>query len=281
MLLNKFRKSAPFRKSKSIAKRIPKALKKVRSTKQDYLDKPPILVNSLPKSGTHLLMQLANAIPMTVNFGAFIAQTPSLTLREKPDSKIVSQLKSLVPGEVSGAHIFHTDLVENAILNLGALHLFIYRDPRDVIASEAFYLAKMNRWHRMHKHFKKLDTPSSQFKMALNGHSDLYPEANIRLLPYANWIRAENVLSFRYEDLVGPKRGIEIERLISTWMSRSSTGSRSNISVEYLLSAIDPSKSHTFRNGVSGKWRDNLSRKEIENVTKKLEPSLIAFGYET
>ena len=36
------------------------------------------------------------------------------------------------------------------------VHYFVYRDPRDVVISEAHYLREMNRWHRLAPYFRKL-----------------------------------------------------------------------------------------------------------------------------
>jgi hypothetical protein len=184
-----------------------------------------------------------------------------------------------MPAETVGAHLHHLPEVEDALEQINALHLFIYRDPRDVINSEAHYLSDMNRWHRMHKHYSKLDDHQARLALALDGLDDRYPEVNARLLPYVGWITAPGVVAIRYEDLIGPRQSEEISRIVSAWQSRGGQTTRPDDVVAHVREAIDPGKSHTFREGGSGKWRNTMTEAEAQRLTERLEPSLAAYGY--
>ena len=105
----------------------------------------PILANSFPKSGTHLLVQILEALPDVRDWANFIASTPSLTLKETKGSTSAKRLHNLGSGELVGSHLFYSEEIRAAIKERGILHYFIYRDPRDIVVSEVNYLTKMNR----------------------------------------------------------------------------------------------------------------------------------------
>lgn len=245
----------------------------------DFLTEPPIVVNSLPKSGTHLLLQITRAIPSSRYFGRFIATSPSLTQRQRSSIELSRRISRLMPAETVGAHLYYSAELSDAIERINALHLFIYRDPRDVVTSEAHYLSDMNRWHRMHKYFHDLPNDKARLKLALDGLDERYPDANARLLPYAGWVDAPGVVAVRYEDLIGARQGVEIARIVSAWQARRDGTTETDELSARLGRAIDPGKSHTFREGGSGKWRSRMNDAEAKSFTERLEPSLNAYGY--
>lgn len=244
-----------------------------------YAAAPPVFANSLPKSGTHLLLQVTRALPGTRYLGRFIATSPSLTQRERHPRILADKVTRVLPGETLGSHLHYSPDVAVAMASINSLHLFIYRDPRDVITSEAYYLAEMNRWHRMHKHFNALSGHKARLLLALDGLDTHYPEANARLLPYSGWLAAPDTLAIRYESLVGPHQSEEIDRIVSAWRACGGTAAGTNNLVARLIEAIDPGKSHTFRQGGIGKWRRGMSDAEAEVFSNRLIPSLTAFGY--
>ena len=272
-------RSAVFRKGKAFTREPLLRMQRVAVHPSDFAGAPPIIVNSLPKSGTHLLLQVTRALPGTRYFGRFIATSPSLTQRQRTPKALSRRIIRTLPRETLGAHLYHFPEIARALERINALHLFIYRDPRDVVTSEAWYLAEMNRWHRMHKHFHALNDEKARLSLALDGLDARYPEANARLLPYAGWIHAPNVVAIRYEDLSGPRQGDEIARIIAAWRACGAETKEVDNLVQQLREAVDPGNSHTFREGGSGKWRRGMTEPEAEDFTRRLEPSLIAYGY--
>lgn len=273
------RENPIFRKGLSFVQEPAARLERLMKDNRDYSGCPPIVVNSLPKSGTHLLLQITKALPNTRYLGRFVATTPSLTLRERSEEDLAKRINRVLPCETLGAHLHYSKSTAEAVGQINALHLFIYRDPRDVIASEAHYLAKMNRWHRMHSAFKVKTDIRSRFQLAIDGVDARYPEANKRLLPYAGWLTDPDVIAIRYEDLAGPCQRAEIGRIVEAWRDRRGKATGVDGLVSILHNAIDPHKSHTFREGGTGKWRRGLTDAESDQVSSSLYPSLAAFGY--
>ncbi len=267
--------SAPVRKGLAFAKRIPRAVARRAARGEDYRTRPPIVVNSLPKSGTHLLMQIAEALPGRRNFGVFIAQSPSLTLRTRGQEEIDALIAGMVPGEVVGAHLHYTPETAAALRGVNAVHLFIWRDPRDVLLSEAHYLAEMNPWHAMHKTFKALPDPESRVRLAITGTGDgRYPGAEERIGAYMDWPTAPGCIGLRYEDLVTPEtQERECRRILEAYAA--ACGEEAGLpSTRELVAAIAPERSHTFSKVGGARWREEMSGDNLALRQVRLGPWL-------
>ena len=257
--MNKILYSAPFRKAKALANRAPRAIARLTASPHDYQTRPPIIVNSLPKSGTHLLMQVAQALPGTVQYGSFIAQTPSYSLKERSVGQVVNRIKSLAPGEIVGAHIYHNPAVAKAMDDRNALHLFIWRDPRDVLISEAHYLGEMARFHAMHKTFAAVAGKQDRIRMAIEGVDDRYGDCTKRVGAYMGWRGEHNTTVLRYEELTDPAtQTAHLARIVTALNNRSGNDLDVQATVQRLIEAIDPEKSHTFHKGGAEKWRTEM-----------------------
>src|SRR5262245_30165889 len=68
--------------------------------------RPPVLANSFPKSGTHLLDQIADALPDRLNYGAFLSSmTSSFQYRLRTNESTLRFINRTVPGELVRAHL--------------------------------------------------------------------------------------------------------------------------------------------------------------------------------
>ncbi|MFN3573963.1 MAG: sulfotransferase domain-containing protein [Phenylobacterium sp.] len=268
------------RKLLAYALQAPRAIARSASSQSNYAQRPPILVNSIPKSGTHMLMQVARAIPNTSYYGSFVARTPSWSRTARSPSTIARLIRKATPGEVIGAHLPYDMETVAALASLNALHIFIYRDPRDVVISEANYLAKMNRWHSMHRVFSRLSSDEERIRTCIEGTSDpQFPNVNTRLIGYAPWLSTPGVISVRYEDLYGAKRDQEIMRIVHQYERQSGSSIDQN-SLRSILNAIDPTRSHTFHSGGIEKWRTLMSEANQQLFRSTASPLLSSLGYQ-
>lgn len=248
-----------------------------------YRTRPPILVNSFPKSGTHLLLQVLGAFPAVRDLSRFCASMPSLRHRERSVASTTRTLRWVVPGELMGAHLFYNEAHATALRNLHYVHYFIYRDLRDVVVSEAHYLTSMNRWHRLHRVFSALPDDRSRIRLAIEGAPDPtlgYPNIRRRLERYRAWLGRDDVICVRFEDLL-ERRETTIRRLAVAYLERAGLG-EANLDqwVARAQAAIDPAGSRTFRRGEIGSWRaafDQDARQHMDAVAGDL---LIELGYE-
>lgn len=251
------RRSNLARKSLAYALQVPRTFHRLSSKPGSYRSHPPVIVNSIPKSGTHLLMQIARALPRATYYGSFLAQTPSISLKRRTQSEVDFHLSRIVPGEVVGAHLFYSPQTSARMEAINALHLMIVRDPADILLSETHYLAHMNRFHRMAGEFRGL-SEADRVERALNGspeRPDLYPAFAERIRPYAGWLDDPRVMLLRYEEfetVAGRERAVE--RILSAWEAHTEGGETGDIEAfkTVALAALAPEKSHTSSNREKG-----------------------------
>lgn len=264
---------------------LPRALHRWRAADADYPRNPPVLANSFPKSGTHLLWQLLSGFPGLRDYGSFIASMPSTPHRELPMRRMRRAVQRIAPGEVVRAHLFFSDDVAADLATRSVVHFFIYRDLRDVVISEAHYLAEMNRWHDLHRHFRKRG-PEERILFSIlggdaSGETRQYPDIGQRFARYASWLSRPDVCAVRFESLVGPERDATIRRLVEHYVC---AGAWETPSTDALVAAavarIAPSRSHTFRSGTAGGWRRVFTDRHREEIKRVAGDLLIQLGYE-
>jgi hypothetical protein len=280
-------RSGLIRKGSALLLRAPKRLAKRRTVAADYVAYPPILVNSIPKCGTHLLDQIVGSIPAARNFGEFLSSmTSSFRFQRRPTECLCRILEGSIPGELVRSHLFYSQDVADSIRRMGFVHFFIFRDPRDVVVSEALYYRRINRWHRLHPLFRDADSDAAAILLAINGladHSDQYyfPDIGARVEHYRPWTTQPGVLSVRFEDLVSEHRDERIREMMSFYAGAAPGGADVDDLCRRALAAIDPKKSHTYRSGKSGGWRKAFTDEHRQAFKRVAGRQLIALNYET
>lgn len=246
----------------------------------------PILINSFPKSGTHLLYQIIKWIPEHQDFKYFIASMPSLTQKERSINNIISKIDSIEPGEILRAHLFYNLIFVKHLDAKNIIHLLIYRDPRDVVISEANYLYDMNPFHRLHKYFKRFPDLSDRIMFSILGNDFCQTSVNYeniynRFNRYKGWLECDSVFTVKYEDLVRTDREQVIKNIMSYYIKNSGrTNLDLNDLVSHAIENINPNKSHTFREGGTNKWKKYFNG-EHKRVFKEIAGELlIELGYE-
>lgn len=245
----------------------------------EYKVRPPIIVNSLPKSGTHLLLQMARAIPNTRYLGGFVAHAWSVTLRERSPEAICRRLNLLLPGEVVGAHIKYHPTIAEWFRRNSAIHLFIYRDPRDVVLSEESYLMEMAPWHRLHRVLRHVPEKEERLRLLIEGVPEIYPDIRSRVRSFVAWLEDPSVIGVRYEDLISPSRRRIISRLAEQICACAPSYGPSHALADRMEHAIDPQRSITFREGGAQKWRYRMSQKHVDLTEQMAGNEIRRLGY--
>lgn len=284
-LINVVNKYAILRKSLDYARHIPRMFKRRWVEDVDYYTSPPVLANSFPKSGTHLLLQILKALPDIKHYGTFIASKPSLTFQERSEKKHTMMLGKIIPGEVVPAHLFYNTQYKMLLDKKNCAHFFIYRDLRDVVVSEAYYLTKMNKWHRLHRVFASLDNMNERISTAILGIKDddfpvNYPNIAERFSRYSNWISTPHVTALKYEDLISTQKRVYLREIAEHYDSMSSRALDIEVMINAMEDNIQPEKSHTYRKGIVGGWKKAFTEEHTLQMKEVAGSLLIELGYE-
>jgi hypothetical protein len=274
------------RKGARAALFVPKWLRTWTATPDDFAARPPVLANSFPKSGTHLLAQISDGLPGRVNYGAFLgSETSSFQLRERSSENTRAFIQGFVPGEVIRGHLYYEPQYAEALGERNTVNYFVYRDPRAVVVSEAHYLREMNRWHRLAPYFRNAASIDDAISLSITGFDPpvpgiVYPNIAERFARYHGWLRHPDCLAIRYEDLVSVSRDAVIQQMAQLYTRRCSIAVDIDACVRAMTRAIAPAKSHTFRTGKKSGWRKEFTSEQCRLFDQVAGDLLIELGYE-
>lgn len=274
------------RKGSAALLRAPRSFRLLTAAPDDYQSTPPVLANSFPKSGTHLLSQLLAGLPDRADFGAFLASmSSSLQFRERTVANTVSAIRTMVPGDVVRGHLFFDPQYARQLRGRNVVHYTIYRDPRDVVVSEAHYLRDMNRWHRLHSFFRQTASIDDAITLSITGLGSRVPDVDYpniaeRFARYRGWLECTDCFAVRYEDLMSDHRQEVVHNMARFYAERVLDPCDVEACVGRMLAQVAPHKSHTFRAGRKAGWQSEFSddhRRLFEEVAGDL---LVELGYE-
>lgn len=245
--------------------------------------RPPVIANSVPKSGTHLLLQVLASLPGMRRWGLFIAAQPSFRFRRLPPATLARKVRNMANRELAGAHLDWSAEVASALRKRDVVHFLISRDPRDVVVSEAHYLAEMNRWHKLHSRFNALPDLQSRIRLSITGldaSSALeYPDISSRYGRFLRWFEEPDVCAIRYEDLAGSEAKASVMRIVEHWLAHDEGQHSLDELLPAALESIRPERSHTFRSGGSGKWREIMDDETKACFARHAERLAVKLGY--
>jgi len=265
---------------------VPKWLRSWGVGRDDLAARPPVLANSFPKSGTHLLAQIIDGLPNRVNYGAFLgSETSSFQLRERTADNTCRFVRGFVPGEVIRGHLYFERRYAQELALRNTVNYFVYRDPRAVVISEAHYLREMNRWHRLAKYFRRAASIEDAITLSITGFNPpepgiVYPDIAARFGRYQGWLHHEDCLAIRYEDLVSEARAHVIQQMAELYARHCDGSIDIDACVRAMTAAIAPEKSHTFRSGKKSGWRKEFTAEHRRLFDEVAGDLLIELGYE-
>ncbi len=247
---------------------------------------PAVVGNAMPKSGSHLLIQILNGL---TQLGPFVDPgmpplSRSAANRNLPEAQVVANLRRLEPGDIAYCYLHARPSYIEELTRPGIAALFVYRDPRDVIVSQVFYATEMHTGHGMHEYYnQQLSSVEERIDAAIQGvQSDTARLSSIaaKYQHYLGWLQQSAVCSLRFEDLVleGPAA---LGRMLDHLGQHGFTPQVSRPqAIDVLSAAVKPRASGTFRRGQPGEWRQHFTEANKRTFKKATGDLLQRLGYE-
>lgn len=247
---------------------------------------PVVVGNSMPKSGSHLIIQILEGLP---EIGPFVNPgMPPLNRNEDnqiiPEERIASRIRHLHPGDITYCYLAAEEPFRSLLTEPRVAPIFIYRDPRDVIVSHVFYATEMNQKHAMRVYYTEaLSTLEERINAAILGVST--PEVTLTGIcgkydRYLGWFDCPEVLPLRFEELILEREQAMYKILDHLADHGFQPAAGRPAAVESLMRHIHPQKSGTFRKGQPGNWREHFTDENIRVFKENTGDLLIRLGYE-
>ena len=247
---------------------------------------PPVFGNSKPKSGSHLLLQVLAGFTKIMPY-AYVESEPVRTItkggRRRTQEEILQELCGLRKGVIGWGYVEATPENVGLLCAPGRVNYFVYRDPRDLLVSQVYFATDMHEEHGMHEYYNSLPDFGARLRAAITGVDQdgaRMVSVKQRYEGVFQWLQQPDVLCIRFEDLIH-----ERDRTLSAmldWVERTGyrvPTPRANC-LSILADAIQPGKSHTFRSGKTGGWREHFSDEHKRLFKDVAGDLLVRLGYE-
>ena len=247
---------------------------------------PIIFGNAIPKSGSHLIIQVLRGL---AGIGPFVDPGfPPVNRSEGngklPAEEMLANLRAMLPGDIGYGYIGCEQPYLSLLDSPEWATVFIHRDPRDVIVSSVFYISEINTGHALHRYYnQELDSVEARIQAEITGIDETdnpYSGVRKRFEKYIGWLDQPGVLSLRFEEII-LERDKAFNKLLDYLAVR---GAKIAVPREQALSALratfQPSKSGTFRKGQPGNWREHFTDANKELFKETAGDILIRLGHE-
>ena len=247
---------------------------------------PPIFGNAKPKSGSHLLLQVLNGFTQIMPY-LYVEADPIRTIAKNgtrnTQDEISTELKRIPSGVIGWGYLDATPENVSFLTLSGRVNFFIYRDPRDLLVSQVFFATEMYEEHGMHNFYNSLPDFGERLKVAITGidrNGLTMVSVKGRYEGVFQWLAQPKVMSVRYEDLVNNRDATLNTMLEEVEKTGYIIPTPREQALSVLVDAIQPKKSHTFRAGKTGGWREHFSEEHKKLFKDVAGDLLVRLGYE-
>ncbi|MGM0875480.1 MAG: sulfotransferase domain-containing protein [Bacillota bacterium] len=232
------------------------------------------LINTVPKSGTHLMLQLVLGIPGVQFKGAVSHEN-------------IHVLRTMLPNEWAFSHLVYSNGMHQFLQKNGIKQIFIYRDFRDTVVSAAHFIANKSYNNPIHHFYdryldRRFEDLVSHLIEGIQHPSYSYPGIYHQFRPLFPWREAPGILALRYEDLVRNQesRYNACKKILDYLYGNTMNENMKNHVINLMMQNAKPEESATFRKGSIGDWKTGLNDKQKAALKKQVGHLLIKWGYE-
>lgn len=264
-----------------------------------FFPPPRVFVASPPKTGSHLLNQLLNHLPRMIFSGVhyspddFVYIPSPEAIRKSGGRKITdwqalgNEFARIRTGHYLTAHFPWRQELTDVLQELNYKSIFLIRDPRDTVVSEAFYVTRSETNYLHHRYNNVFTTTEERLMGRIQGfppdeHGRGQQAVGARLAAYMPWLSAANTHVCRFESLVGAMGGGSHEGQRAEINSIAGHVNRplSPQQVSALPEKIWSPRSSTFRKGQIGDWRNHFTEEHKQAFKQQAGQYLVQLGYE-
>lgn len=242
----------------------------------------PVFLNSIPKSGTNLLIQALSGVPG-------LKHEPTATFFNSYEYPMnFYRLGKVRNGNFAVGHIYYSEEWSRMLRRLQMKQIFIMRDLRDILVSLRYFIVDKPQYHTMNQLRTYLlthaSTPIEQIRLLMTGIQDdgfYYPDFKTWISPFSGWLNDSNTLVVRYENLVEAQESrTQVFRSIANYLDDGTWDKKTmSMIVNSMEANVDPRFCGTFRKGVIGDWKIHFEQQDIETFNKIAGTALRDFGY--
>ncbi|XXM71194.1 sulfotransferase domain-containing protein [Lysinibacillus sphaericus] len=239
------------------------------------MNESKIMINSIPKSGTHLLLQLILGYSNTTKYRWIFKE---------------EEIKDIKPGEVILAHLEHSKTAQKLISDNNIKMIFLYRDLRDISVSLLHFILKNQYNHPMNPYLvNKLSSNDQRLLAIIKGgkQNPSNPNSPFIIPPidyYARkkvpWLTEEKICKVSFEELRRSESSLD-NSLKKIVMFINGNPSVKKEIITRMKSNVKASKSDTFRKGQIGDWKKEFKEIHKNSFKQVANDLLISYGYET
>ncbi len=229
----------------------------------------PIIINSIPKAGTHLFSSLLTEIPGLAYSGRVFVHDQygvrSAFEGDLPQSsdyaRFERNLNALRAGTYANCHLYYDAPTVSAIG--GKSSIFVIRDPRAIVVSMLKYVQDFKRHHLHDFLIGSFSDDESRLVALIEGWEPSRRLRGMRSLAvrcnaFMGW---QAVLpTFRYEDFVAPTDPEALDESLARFFSSVGVGELdASIRSRVAAAAIGNPWSATFSSGSADSWRSRFT----------------------
>lgn len=257
--------------------------------------KRPVLLITIPKCGTHLLRSVLLLLPQTRWRGVLLGidQVPG---RSERLSMCQKRLENARPAHVYTGHVPYDPELAAWLDEQKISKIFVYRDPRDYAVSLYHFIMNTKPRLPLYERLAALGSNASRLMACIRGigenaawsgiSANSLPNVQLYYQQFLGWLDDPNSFAIQFEDLIGdgsnglsPLAAKTVQAMLEHLRILKEPLSSSFLE-EFIHSAMDPSKSPTFRMGKTGTWRDEFNSEHIQAFKELGGKLLIQLGYE-
>lgn len=241
-----------------------------------------LICNSVPKSGTYLLVEIAKRMSFAdigyhLNTDHLEKRTATDMTEQPRPMPALLQVAALKAGQAVPAHLHYSFALENFLLsNPKHKMLFIIRDPRDLVVSWVDYVFsskayRSTAWNAYSQESAITHHPDDQSRIT----SSIEGLLTMGLEKYLPWINSPACLTVKFEDLYAELSaegaGPNIKR-ISDYIGRP---------IRDVAEALGKGRTHSDRAKKIGSYSERMNESHLARIEQPdFQKLVLQFGYE-